>query len=127
MLISRETDYAIRIFRELSKTTKSSVTQICEIEDVPKPFAYKILKKLQKQGYVNIHRGKEGGCELIANLDDISLFDLLDALDSTEYVNACLKPNHECEKSDTCIVHKNLCVIQNSVNEKLKETPLSTL
>ena len=46
MLISRETDYALRILRALSDGKKRSIEEICSLEATPKQFAYRIIKKL---------------------------------------------------------------------------------
>ena len=48
MLITRECDYAVRVIRALSGAERLSVGEICEREEITAPFAYKILKKLQK-------------------------------------------------------------------------------
>lgn len=44
MLISRETDYALRILRALSDGKKRSIEEICSLEATPKQFAYRIIK-----------------------------------------------------------------------------------
>ena len=49
MLITRECDYAVRVIRALSGEERLSVSDICEKESITAPFAYKILKKLQKK------------------------------------------------------------------------------
>ena len=48
MLISRETDYSIRILRSLGSGEKLTADELCQKELLPKQFAYKILKRLQK-------------------------------------------------------------------------------
>ena len=48
MLITRECDYAVRVVRALAPGKRMSVGEICEKESITAPFAYKILKKLQK-------------------------------------------------------------------------------
>ena len=48
MLITRECDYAVRVIRALQGESRLSVPEICEKEAITAPFAYKILKKLQK-------------------------------------------------------------------------------
>ena len=50
MLITRECDYAVRVVRALADGRRMSVGEICEKEFITAPFAYKILKKLQKAG-----------------------------------------------------------------------------
>ena len=51
MIMTRETDYAVRILRALSCGERMTVRQVCDLELVPVQFAYKILKKLEKQGW----------------------------------------------------------------------------
>ena len=48
MLITRECDYAVRVLRAMAEEKRVSVNEICEKELITAPFAYKILKKLQK-------------------------------------------------------------------------------
>lgn len=67
MLITRETDYAMRILRALSGGTQMTAQTISDLHQVPKPFAYKIIKKLSRAGLVSIARGAEGGCSLSAD------------------------------------------------------------
>ena len=60
MLITRECDYAVRVIRALSDEDRLSVNDICEREEITAPFAYKILKKLQKAKIVRGYRGVHG-------------------------------------------------------------------
>ena len=90
MIMTRESDYAVRILRALAGGDKMTVGRICEAELVPVQFAYKILKKLAKCGYVEIFRGAEGGCRLSADLGALTLYDLLRCIDEDLFVTpAC--------------------------------------
>ena len=86
MIMTRESDYAVRILRALAGGEKMTVGRICEAEFVPVQFAYKILKKLAKCGYVEIFRGAEGGCRLSADLGAVTLYDLLRSFRERLYV-----------------------------------------
>ena len=61
MFITRESDYAVRVIRALAGERRLSVNEICEKEELTAPFAYKILKKLQKAKIVKGFRGVHGG------------------------------------------------------------------
>ena len=61
MMITRESDYAVRMIRALKDGEQLTIEQICRKEQVPRQFAYKILKKLEKAGLVRIRRGAGGG------------------------------------------------------------------
>lgn len=81
MLITRETDYALRVLRALSEGEQLTAGDISEQQMVPKPFAYKIIKKLSKAGFVRITRGADGGCRLAVGLDKVTLYDLMAAME----------------------------------------------
>ena len=69
MLLSRETDYALRILQSLLGGERKSVGEISREELIPQQFAYKIMKKLSNAGLVDITRGADGGCRLLADLE----------------------------------------------------------
>ncbi len=54
MLITKETDYALRILRALADGRRLTTAQLAQNEQIPQQFAYKILKKLQRGGLVRI-------------------------------------------------------------------------
>ena len=49
MIITKETDYALRILRVLLDGEKHSVAEMSETELIPNQFAYQILKALRRQ------------------------------------------------------------------------------
>ena len=131
MLMTRESDYAVRILRALDCGKKMTVTQICEEESVPVPFAYKILKKLSKGGFVDIYRGADGGCRLAVDLNKISLYDLLDCMDDSIIINACMKPGYSCKRNDgnqgPCRFHENLKKLQSVFERELKKRSIGEM
>ena len=71
MLITRETDYALRVLRALSDGEQHTAGEISSTQLVPKQFAYKIIKKLDKGGLVSIARGVDGGCAIHCGLAQV--------------------------------------------------------
>ncbi len=69
MIITKETDYALRILRVLLDGEKHSVAEMSETELIPNQFAYQILRKLSAGNLVRVSRGALGGCELSCDLD----------------------------------------------------------
>ena len=69
MLITRRSDYAMRIFRALQDEKVHNVREICTKEDIPKAFAYKILRELEQAGFVKSERGNQGGYLLNRKLE----------------------------------------------------------
>ncbi len=131
MLITRETDYAIRILRALTGGKQMTAPDICKKELLPQQFIYKILKKLQRSGLIAITRGKDGGCRLIADLQTVTLYDLMKIMESDKSISACTRPDYQCawrqKYGKPCRVHQNLQQIQDKLDEELKSAQLSKI
>ncbi|MDR1623155.1 MAG: Rrf2 family transcriptional regulator [Synergistaceae bacterium] len=128
MLITRETDYALRVLRALSDGEQVTVGNVCKRELLPQQFVYKILKKMEQAGFVSIARGVEGGCRLTADLDETSLYDLIEAMKADRLVGACMQPGFQCawrkENASNCTVHGQLQQIQEILDTELRKRSL---
>lgn len=123
MMITRESDYGIRIIRALKDGGLMTIQQICDRECIPKQFAYKILKKLDHAGLVQIRRGSGGGCMLGRNLGDITLYDVIRATDEEFFLTHCLQSGFNCEyltRSSNCTIHRELSRVQGILEQELK-------
>ena len=129
MLITRETDYALRILQNLTDGEKRSVGEISQQETIPQQFAYKIAKKLAKAGFIQITRGVDGGCRLHKDLSSISLYDLITVIEGGYQVNACMDPDFTCTRrqSGGCSVHPQLLAIQKTLTDQLRSYTLESL
>jgi Rrf2 family iron-responsive transcriptional regulator len=131
MLITRETDYAIRILRALADRQLHSMQPLCESEDIPLKFAYKILRKLRDGALVKSVSGKHGGCQLVKDLRDVSLLELIQCVDGPPYLNNCLKPGFKCswveKKCSACSFNRKLCSLQERVDHELAQLSLYDL
>lgn len=130
MFITREADYGIRTIRALSSGQKMNITAICEQENIPRQFAYKILKKLNHAEIVSIIRGVNGGYVLTASLEELTLYDIISAVDQDLFITKCIDSTYGCEQNlgkDKCRVHQEFTRIQNIIEEELKKTPVSKL
>lgn len=92
MFITRECDYAVRVIRALAGEARLSVSEICEKEMITAPFAYKILKKLQKAKIVKGYRGVHGGYSLNEDVSQLTLYDVyLLLIRKCLLSNACIR------------------------------------
>lgn len=130
MLLSRETDYALRILQNLVDGERKSVGEISAEELIPQQFAYKIIKKLSRAGLVDVTRGVDGGCKLVADLERVSLYDLMLATDGICEVNNCMDPSYQCSrrnKKGGCSTHIKLMSVQRKLDEQLRSCNLKSL
>lgn len=129
ILITREIDYAIRIARILYRKGQQSAVEISQNEGIPMSFAYKILKKLELGGIVEILRGSTGGYRLKKDCREMTLFDIVSALNEDIFITECMVPDHQCtsRQSEHCGIHKEFGRIQNVLNQEMKKKPLHRL
>jgi Rrf2 family protein len=130
MFITRESDYAVRIIRELADGGKKTVQEISAGEQVPVPFAYKILKKLEKGGLVQGFRGAGGGYRLMKKISVITLFDVMTAVDGRLLLSECMDHDYRCplrEGGRQCKVHAEFARIQGLILAGLKERSLAQI
>jgi len=124
MFLTKECDYGIRIIRALADGTKKRVETIAKEQHIPPKYAYKIIKKLGKGGFVQSTRGRSGGYRLLKPLDSFTLADVLITVDGERYVNECLREDSTCpfkiNATQPCTVHQLLERIQEMVVHELK-------
>jgi len=106
------------------------VNMICEREHIPRPFAYKILKRLEHAGIVKSYRGAAGGYILAKEPDDLTLFSIVSAIDEQLFVNECLRPDFVCSRNSNgeyCGVHKELTRVQGLLVNALSENKVKEI
>jgi Rrf2 family protein len=131
MFVTKESDYAVRIIRELSKGGRETVKDICSSERIPMQYCYKILKKLEKGSLVQGYRGASGGYELAKDPQKISLYDVMVAIDEELLLSECLGHGFRCpmkgKGKKSCGVHGEFARIQGIILSHLKEKPLAEI
>jgi len=128
MLLTRECDYGLRIIRALSTGEKATAEEICTAEKIPGQFAYKILKKLERAGFLQSSRGRDGGYWLVRQLDSVSIYDIVSSIDENLFINECLRNDRPCVRNDPddcCAVHKELDRIQSILVDELSRRPIT--
>lgn len=127
MLISRQSDYAVRVVRALCDMQIHSAVDIENRENVTVAFLYKILKKLEKAGIVNVMRGSNGGYRLAKECSEFTLFDVISAVEDDFVINECMHEGYECtsRNSSECLVHKEFIRIQQVLINELKSKTMA--
>ena len=130
MLITKETDYALRILRALFSGTKMPVAKIAEQESIPSQFAYKILKKLSRAGYVEILRGASGGYQINESAAQSTLLDVICVVDGDPLLIDCLEEDASCpacRRPNDCRLYREFSRIQQVLLRELAAKPLREL
>ena len=98
MDISRKTDYALRILSMLVEEGDEllSVRIAAERVGVPYSFARSIQHGLSHAGIIESVRGVRGGMRLKVDPEEISVYDVIVAVQGPLCINDCTAPNGEC-------------------------------
>jgi len=129
MLVTRETDYAVRtvlyLARERERT--ASVGEIALAMHIPKSFLAKILQRLVRHEIVQSIRGVKGGFRLARKPTEINLLSVMEAIQGIAGINICAVDSKRCKMSSTCAVHPVWVEIRKEVEQRLKKETIARL
>lgn len=128
MLITRRSDYAMRICRVLRDGKVHNVREICDKEEIPRAFAYKILRELEMADLVKSERGNQGGYYLNRSLSELTIYDVVSITEGDLAILHCMK--EECNRnpeSMPCRVHKEIERIQNLLVKEMKKKTIAEI
>jgi Rrf2 family iron-sulfur cluster assembly transcriptional regulator len=130
MQITRQADYAIRAVRYLSKQgseKRIATSKVASEMKIPPSFLAKIISQLSIAGLLHTSRGARGGVSLAREPKDISLLDVVEAIDGPILLNECVGTNKPCSFEQDCLVHPIWLEVQNSLVSRLRETRFDVL
>lgn len=106
MLLSHKADYALRAVRHLASLPKgklASINAIAEAEAIPREFLAKILKDLTTAKVLLSHKGVHGGYELARPPREVSMLDVIVAIEGPIHLSLCTEANGAyCNDASTC-------------------------
>ena len=108
MIITRDTEYAIRAILYMSRQPEGEIIykkDICKAQEITPAFLTKILQPLIKDGIVGSQRGVGGGFYLAKPPAEITLFDIIKSQEGPVYLNQCMVKDNNCEREFFCPVH----------------------
>lgn len=126
-MFSQTAEYALRAAVWLAQAKDQTLTTavIAERARVPKDYLAKILKLMGEAGIVQCTRGPNGGCALARPAAEITLLDVVNAVDPIQRIEKCPLglPEH---KEHLCPLHRrlddSLATVQHALaNSSLRE------
>ncbi|WP_165170921.1 Rrf2 family transcriptional regulator [Adlercreutzia sp. ZJ242] len=110
MDITRRCDYACRMLRAVcTGQGRISVAEIAESEDIPYAFARSIQHDLVKAGFLRTVRGARGGVSMARPLEEVTVLDVLRAVEGTVAISPCSEDPAYCPRSSSCAYHRVWC------------------
>jgi Rrf2 family protein len=129
VLIRQDTDYAVRALLHLAllpdgKATGAEVADACAI---PGSFVYKVLNKMQKARLIASRAGRGGGFRLERDPKEITLNQIVLAVQGTLRVRTCLLEASACAFAGNCPVSAEWREVQRYLLRFLNHTTLQDL
>ena len=93
MQITRQADYAVRAVLYLAEQDgagRAPTSKIAREQRIPPSFLAKIVSQLSVAGMVQTSRGARGGVSLAREPKDISLLEVVEAIDGPITLNECV-------------------------------------
>lgn len=129
-LYSKGCQYAIRalIFAVAERDSERfQARDICEKAGIPESFTRKTFQALVQGGFLKAHRGPGGGYSLTRSSDEITLLEVIQAVEGLDTFNHCILGFAECSGANPCPLHKIWVDSKKSLVENLSATTLDQL
>jgi len=110
--ILRYTDYAARVLFHLASLGGDARVQVKDIADrrlMPAPYVRRVVARLAAAGILRTGRGSGGGVRLARPAAEISLLDVVRAMEGGIVLNRCVAEPGACPLSDACPVQRAWC------------------
>ena len=108
---SKKTDYALIALKDLASGppgASSSAREIAARYDIPVELMAKVLQRLARSGVLASHQGTRGGYHLARPATQISVVDVVQAVDGPVTVTACSNADESCDQYSKCNVRDPL-------------------
>jgi FeS assembly SUF system regulator len=127
--ISKLTDYAILVMVELARTQREvlSAQVLAERAHIELPTAAKVLKLLAGAGLVTSFRGPAGGYTVERPAEDISVADIIAAIEGPIAMTECAVHEGLCSVEATCHARSNWQKISRAVAGALQQVSLAEM
>ena len=128
--LSKKADYGLIAVKHLAAHgagVACSASEISEACGISGPLMTKVLQKLARSGLIVSRHGSSGGYQLARDPNQISAFEVIDAIDGPLMITSCITTHGECGQATNCTVREPLRRVNNSILEILKGVTISQM
>ncbi len=116
--LSKKADYALIAMKHLATRhdgASASAREIAEQYNIPVELMAKVLQRLARRNLVTSHQGTRGGYRLARSMAQISVADIIQAIDGPFQVTACSTEDDNCGQYSKCSVRDPLWKIKDRI------------
>ena len=130
MQITRQADYAVRAVLHLAKMKngdRAATSTVARAQRIPPSFLAKIISQLSIAGLLHTSRGARGGVMLARDPGDITLLEVVEAIDGPIQLNECVAESGVCSFDESCPIRTVWCEAQEELVARLRSTTFAQL
>lgn len=127
--INKQVDYALQFLVVLDNHSKEKVLSLrkfCENHTISFLFFQKIVKLLKDAEMVASVQGVAGGYYLLRDLEDLSIKDVIEAIEGPYGIVYCEKEKKQCAKASDCSVRPGFLKLNNKILEYIEGVSVKT-
>jgi Rrf2 family protein len=128
--LTRRADYAIRAVVALGRATdggRLSVRHVAAEQRIPARFLALIMRDLVRARVVEGATGRTGGYRLARTPGEISLLDIVEAVEGDSRRGTCIMRGGACATTGTCDIHAVFVSAQEALRERLAGVSVADL
>jgi FeS assembly SUF system regulator len=128
--LSRLADYGVVLTSYLARNPNGWLTasELANAAALPSPTVSKVLKLLAQDGLLESHRGTKGGYALSRPAREISVADIVKAVDGPIALTECMgAPPGGCEIETLCPTRVNWRTINDAITVALKSVTIADM
>jgi len=129
-MLSKSCEYGLRATLYLASLDSDGYVPIGTISDelgISFPFLTKIFQKLNDADLLGSQRGPKGGVALTKPAEEISLYDIVVAIDGKDLFNECVLGLPGCGDAEPCPLHDQWADERERVEHLFRDTSLAEL
>jgi Rrf2 family protein len=130
MQITRQADYAVRAVLYLSRmgdNQRAATSTVAQEQRIPPSFLAKIISQLSIAGLLHTSRGARGGVTLARAPKEITLLEVVEAIDGPIRLNECVGEDGGCTFDTDCPLRPVWCDAQDELVKRLRGTTFEQL
>lgn len=128
---SKMADYGVLLLGHLSRSDEdlTSATDLANALHMPRTVVSNLLKSFREHGLLESRRGLHGGYRLSRAADDITLLEVLRAIDGPVQLTDCaiIDLANACEYEDVCASRSPLRAVNQRIVDMLQELTLASI
>jgi len=127
--LSRKTDYALLLLSALAEKPNDyiSLSLLSKERNLPYRFIAQVARALLKNRIIESREGSSGGYRLARKSSDITVKDVVLAVEGGVALASCLNPEKSCSQLSFCPARKGLPAVQKLIMDTLSAKTIEDL